>query len=347
MDQLTEYFISGDIGGTKTLLRAVEVRDGSPQIRYEHRYPSRAYPSFSDVLGDFLGGVARAGMNGNPAAACLAVAGPIAQQRTRLTNLPWVMDSAAIAREFSIPAVKLINDFAAVAMSIEALTAGDLITLQVGKPYARERRVALGAGTGMGVAWLIWQGDRYIPLSSEAGHMDFAPADELQAGLLQYLREKFGHVSVERILSGPGLTNIFNFISDSYFSNVPEAHRNDASALAQVRLDDDGAAQVADLAFTQKHPIAVKAMGLFVEIYGAYAGNLALAGLSRNGVYVAGGIAPKIIDKLREGGFMKAFCDKGRFSALMGEIPVHVVMNPEAGLLGATQEAQRMLLKNG
>lgn len=346
MDQLNGYFISGDIGGTKTLLQAVESREGNTRIRYEHRYSSRAYPSFFDVLRDFLDEAAKAGMDNNPAAACFAVAGPIAQQRATLTNLPWVMDSAGIATEFSIPAVKLINDFAAVALSVETLPAGDLITLQAGKPHARERRVALGAGTGMGVAWLIWQEDRYIPLSSEAGHMDFAPADELQAGLLHYLREKFGHVSVERVLSGPGLTNIFNFLSEPHFPGVSEADRTNASSLAQIRLSDDGAAQVADLAFNQKHPIAAKAMDLFVEIYGAYAGNLALAGLSRNGVYVAGGIAPKIIDKLREGGFMKAFCDKGRFSSLMEEIPVHVVMNPGAGLLGATQEARRMLLKN-
>ena len=171
--------------------------------------------------------------------------------------------------------------------------------------------------------------------------MDFAPADELQDRLLQYLRKKFGHVSIERILSGPGLTNIFNFLSDSF-----EADPSDASGLMQVQLTVDSAVQVSDLAFKHNHPIAVKAMDLFVEIYGAYAGSLALAGLSRGGVYVAGGIAPKIIDKLREGGFMKAFCDKGRFSALMGETPVHVVMNPKAGLLGATCEAQRMIVKN-
>lgn len=342
---MTQYFISGDIGGTKTLLQAAELSDGRTQVRYERRYPSHDYPSFSDVFKDFFDGAETSGMGGNPATACFAVAGPVAQQRVSITNLPWVMDSAAIASEFSIPAVKLINDFAAVALSIEILPESDLVTLQVGKPYAGEMRVVLGAGTGMGVAWLVRQGDRYMPLSTEAGHTDFAPADEMQDRLLQYLRKKFGHVSVERVLSGPGLTNIFNFLVESHFPGVPG--RSSVPELEPVRLDDeDGAAQVSDLAFKQKHPIAVKSMDLFVEIYGAYAGNLALAGLTRNGVYVAGGIAPKIIDKLREGGFMKAFCDKGRFSALMGEIPVHVVMNTNAGLVGATQEAQRMLLKN-
>ena len=335
---MNEYFVSADIGGTKVLLQAAEATGGCMHVRYERRYPSRDYPDFSDMLRDFLDGVAMAGVAGNPASACFAVAGPITQQRASLTNLPWVMDSAVIEKEFSIPAVKLINDFKAVALSIEILSPSDLVTLQAGGTYDNEMGVVLGAGTGMGVAWLIWQGDRYIPLPSEAGHVDFAPTDELQDHLLQYLRKKFGHVSVERLLSGPGLTNIFEFLEFH--------HRNDAPELAQASLGDADAARVADLAFNHKHPLAVKAMDLFVEIYGAYAGNLALSTLSRGGVYVAGGIAPKIIDKLEEGGFMKAFCDKGRFSALMSEIPVHVVMNPRAGLLGATLEAQRMLLKN-
>ncbi|MDN5753260.1 MAG: glucokinase [Nitrosospira sp.] len=342
---MTGYFISGDIGGTKTLLRAAKLSEGRTQVCYERRYPSPDYPSFSDLLKDFLDDAGESRMDGSPAAACFAVAGPIAQQRASLTNLPWVMDSAVIASEFSISAVKLVNDFAAVALSIEILPESELVTLQAGKPYAGEMRVVLGAGTGMGVAWLVRQGDRYMPLSTEAGHTDFAPADEMQDRLLQHLRKKFDHVSVERILSGSGLTNIFNFLSDSRFRDVPEAAPDNAQAMAQVGLDDDDAARVSELAFKHKDPIAMKAMDLFVEIYGAYAGNLALAGLTRNGVYVAGGIAPRIIDKLKEGGFMKAFCDKGRFSSLMTEIPVHVVMNTNAGLLGATQEAQRMLLK--
>ena len=334
---MTGYVISADIGGTKTLLHA-EFKDGPIQKHYERLYSSHDYPSFSGVLRDFLEEPEIAGMGKNPASACFAVAGPIAGQSARLTNLPWLMNAADIAREFSIPSVKLINDFAAVALSVEVLASTDLVTLQAGRPYAGEMRVAVGAGTGMGGAWLVWHRDRYVPLSSEAGHTDFAPADELQDQLLQYLRKKFGHVSVERVLSGPGLTNIFNFLSD-FQGGDP----GDAQGLIPMHLGVDGAAQVSDLAFKHKHPIAVKAMNLFIDIYGAYAGNLALAGLSRGGVYVAGGIAPKIIDKLREGGFMKAFCDKGRFSALMGEIPVHVVMNPKAGLMGATQEAHRML----
>ena len=328
------YFVCGDIGGSKTLLQVLQSSDGVLQVRYEQQYDSRAYAGFSDVLRDFL---SKAGMNHagyNPAAACLAVAGPVVAQRAKLTNLPWLMDAVAIAAEFSIPSVKLINDFEAAALGIEALSASDLITLQPGKPQAQGVRVALGAGTGMGVAWLTWQGERYLPLPTEAGHMDFAPTNELQAGLLEYLRKKFGHVSVERVLSGPGLTDIFNFL---------QAGLGAGSGLVMANMGSDDAAQVTDLALNREHPIAVKALDLFVEIYGAYAGNLALAGLSRGGVYVAGGIAPKIIGKLGEGGFMQAFCSKGRYSAMMREIPVHVVMNQKVGLLGAAGEAQRML----
>jgi glucokinase len=333
---MSSYFIGGDIGGTKVLLQAADLKDDlQMSVLCERRYASREYASFSDILADFLKQPPLQGSGRNPAAACFAVAGPITEQGARLTNLPWLMNERALASEFSVPSVKLINDFAAVALSIEALSGDDLITLQEGKPFRSEMCVALGAGTGMGVAWLSWQEDGYVALSSEAGHTDFAPADELQDGLLGYLRAKFGHVSVERVLSGPGLTDIFNFLS----SKVA-----DASGPEQTRLEAGDAPRVTELAFRQGHPVALKTLDLFVAVYGAYAGDLALTGLTRGGVYVAGGIAPKIIGKL-EDGFLKAFRDKGRFSPLMAEIPVHVVMNPEAGLLGAVHQARRMLSK--
>lgn len=327
------YFVGGDIGGTKTLLRAVEWRKGDAEVRFERRYENREYLSFSNVLRDFLGATSGLGMT-TPLSACFAVAGPVTEQGIRLTNLPWLMNAATLEREFAIPAVKLINDFEAVALSVEVLPDDDLMVLQKGAPYANGVRVALGAGTGMGVAWLIWQGARYLPLATEAGHMDFAPTNELQFRLFDQLRAQFGHVSVERILSGPGLVNIFNFLS--YEGGETENQ-------ARGRLRSEEATQVSALAFNEGNPVAVKAIDLFVEVYGAYAGNLALAGLCRGGVYVAGGIAPKIIGKLQEGGFMKAFREKGRFSLLMEEIPVHVVMNSNAGLMGATEEAKRML----
>ncbi|SES77300.1 glucokinase [Nitrosospira multiformis] len=331
---MNEYFISGDIGGTKTLLQAAELKEGNVRVCCERRYESSAYSSFSDMLRDFINEISTLNVDGNPVSACFAAAGPIARQEVALTNLPWVMNSAVLSSEFSIPRVKLINDFAAVASGVSILPENDLMTLQAGQPYVGRMRVVLGAGTGMGGAWLVWQNGDYSSLPSEAGHIDFAPANELQDRLLHHLRKRLGHVSVERVLSGPGLTNVFRFLQDE---------SGDNREWISMQLEEDDAARISDLAFNQKDPLAVKAMDLFVEIYGAYAGNLALAGLCRGGVYVAGGIAPKIIDKLREGGFMKAFRDKGRFSGLMEEIPVHVVMNPKVGLLGAAEEARRML----
>lgn len=332
------YFIGGDIGGTKVLLQAAELKEYlQVRVLCERRYASGEYASFSAMLADFLKQPELLEPGRNPAAACFAVAGPITGQKASLTNLPWLMNASALESEFSIPSVKLINDFAAVALSVEVLPRCDLITLQEGKPLSGEMRVTLGAGTGMGTAWLSWQGDGYVALSSEAGHTDFAPADELQDGLLRYLRAKFGHVSIERVLSGPGLADIFNFLSSKADSEV--------SAAGQMQLEAGDAPRVTELAFHEGHPVAMGAMDLFVAVYGAYAGNLALTGLTRGGVYVAGGIAPKIVGKLKEGGFLKAFRDKGRFAALMEEIPIHVVMNPAAGLRGAVHEARRMLLK--
>lgn len=331
---MSKYLIYGDIGGTKTLLRAALLENEKTEPCFEQRYESQAYAVFNEILTDFLdkAGMAQAGRY--PVSACFAIAGPIVSQQAKLTNLPWLMDASLLATEFSIPKVKLINDFEAVALGIEKLSQNDLVTLQYGIAGTPAMRVVLGAGTGMGVAWLHWQGDRYIPLPTEGGHIDFAPTSALQVELLEYLTDKFGHVSIERLLSGPGLTNIFSFL------------QNDATrfpGVASVDLDEDSGAVITTLAFEQKHPVALQALELFVEIYGAYAGNLALLGLCRSGVYIGGGIAPKIIDALKKSSFMRAFLNKGRFSTLMSEIPVHVIMNPQVGLLGAELEAQRMI----
>ena len=329
---MNTQLLYGDIGGTKTILQLAEIADGQIHERRTQRYDSAAFATFSDILRDFLGQATTQ----PPPAACFAVAGPIADQQATLTNLPWQISSANIAQEFSIAAVKLINDFEAVALAIENLPSSDLTTLQSGNPHAHAMRVVLGAGTGMGVAWLIPVNNRYFAWPTEAGHIDFAPLTPLQIGLLEWLQQRFGHVSVERLLSGSGLTNIFKFLQTQVAT----------SGLPVIALEEDSGAAVTALAQTEQYPIAIQALELFAAIYGAYAGNLVLAGLCRGGVYIAGGIAPKIIDTLTAGGFMHAFHAKGRFSALMREIPVHIVTNPAIGLLGARQEAFR-LLNNG
>ncbi len=332
---MNKRLIYGDIGGTKTILQLGELVDGHVHEQFTQRYDSSAYMTFSDLLVEFLHQAGTTESSNSSLAACFAVAGPITEQQVQLTNLSWQINSAQIADTFSIPTVQLINDFEAVALAVEMLSPVDLITLQAGKAQAQSMRVVLGAGTGMGVAWLTWQGDRYVPLSTEAGHMDFAPTNVLQISLFEALQQKFGHVSVERLLSGPGLTNIFHFLQMN-LAAFPD--------LTQLELAEDSGATITALALTHKHPIAIKTLNLFIEIYGAYAGNLALAGLCRGGVYIAGGIAPKIIQSLSSGSFVQAFCDKGRFSAMMSEIPVHVITNPNVGLLGAKRKAHHLLI---
>lgn len=326
---MNKRLICGDIGGTKTILRLVEIVDGKTNDCLMRRYDSAQFATFSDVLRDFLD---QAEPTNHPCAACFAVAGPITDQQVRLTNLSWQFSSYALSVEFLIPSVKLINDFEGIALGVEHLPSSDLVTLQTGNVYPRAMRVVLGAGTGMGVAWLTWQHDRYHALPTEAGHVDFAPTTPVQIRLLEALQTKFGHVSVERLLSGPGLTNIY-----SYLQSIAAIPANVST------LEEDSGAAITALALKQNDPVAMQALELFAEMYGAYAGNLALAGLCRGGVYLAGGIAPKIIDVLKAGSFIRAFGAKGRFSSLLNEMPVHVITNPHIGLLGAQQEAQRLL----
>jgi glucokinase len=328
--------ICGDIGGTKTLLQAARLNNGVICELNTHRYQSNEYACFSDILNDFLNRPEVKNSAGKPEAACFAVAGPVGDQRASLTNLPWQIDATEIARTFAIPKVRLLNDFEAAALAVDELSPTDLITLQEGRSQPEAMRVILGAGTGMGVAWLVWQNGGYQPVSTEAGHIDFAPANALQIRLLESLQKRFHHVSVERVLSGSGLTQIFNFLQ----TNLAEFRNIDHVTLG----DEDSGAAITRLAYDQKHAVALKSLELFTEIYGAFAGNLALAGLCRNGVYIAGGIAPKILDTLQAGYFMQAFRNKGRFSALLREIPVNVITHPAVSLLGAGRKAQELLL---
>ncbi len=333
---MQQHIIYGDIGGTKTLLQAAQYNDGTINDHDVRHYQSNAYDNFSAILNDFLESSQITALPSSPVAACFAVAGPVVSQCAQLTNLPWKIDANEIAEKFSIPHVRLLNDFEAAALAVDILPCDDLVPLQVGCPQTQSTRVILGAGTGMGVAWLVWQDSGYQPISTEAGHVDFAPTDALQICLLEALQKKFQRVSVERLLSGAGLTYIFNFLQE---------HLKEFQNLTPVHLNDDDGAIITALAVEQKHPIATRALELFAEIYGAYAGNLALTGLCRSGVYLAGGIAPKIIDILRAGGFMRAFCNKGRFSDLMKTIPVGVISNPSIGLLGAKKSALQHIEK--
>ena len=323
------YFLAGDIGGTKTLLR-LSAADGSEPL-LQKSCPSAGYAGLAEMLDEFL----REAGTTEIVAACFALAGPVSGRKVKLTNLPWEVDADALAARFAIPRISLINDFEAVGLGIAALQPADLLTLQAGDTQAQGVRVVVGAGTGLGVAWLSWQGNGYTVHPSEGGHMDFAPADATQYEMLQYLQGRHGHVSYERIVSGPGLAAIFEFLHDSGRGTPSPQFK---AALA----GGDAAAIIAQFAQRGDEPIARMAMDLFVRIYGAFVGNLALAALPRGGIYIAGGIAAKIAAVMQQGAFLRAFLDKGRFSGLLETLPLHIVTNPQVGLLGAGLTAQRM-----
>jgi glucokinase len=327
--------LAADVGGTKATFGLGEA-GSTRRLLAQRVYPSREHPSLESIIADFLQRPEVVAHDARIRAACFSVAGPVANNSSVLTNLGWKVEAAALERKFALPAVRIINDFTAAGQGIPQLADSELETLQAGEPAERGTRLIIGAGTGLGVGMLTWDGERYGAHPSEAGHADFAPVDELQDRLLVSLRRGFGRVSYERVVSGPGLMRIFSFLQEAGIG-MPSRQLLDTSQTRQ-----DAAEVIAEFGAAKLDPLAVRALDLFVAIYGAFAGNMALATLPRGGVYISGGIAPKIASKLREGGFMRAFLQKEPFSALLAIIPVRVVMNPHVGLFGALLEAQRL-----
>ena len=310
--------IAGDIGGTKTLLQLVDVSGGGRVVATEKRFESGAYDTFDAMLAEFMG-------SERVDAACFAVAGAVIGRRAEVTNLGWTMDADVLAAAFSIPRVTLINDFYAVALGVPLLETADLLTLNAAPRVPYAPIAILGAGTGLGEANLVFDGGRWVVVPGEGGHGDFAPQDEEQARLFLALHAKFGHVSWERVLSGMGLVNIHNFLAGAdreYDERIP---------MELAKLAERGDAK------------ATHAFEIFVDIYGAEAGNMALRTLARGGVFLAGGIAGKNVARFTDGRFARAFARKGRFSALLAEIPVDIITNPKVGLLGAAEAALRLV----
>jgi glucokinase len=310
--------IAGDIGGTKTLLQLIEIEGAAQSVVAERRFASGDYATFDDLLREFLGAPGQA-----VDAACFAVAGPVLENRAEVTNLKWLMETAALQTAFTIPRVALINDFYAVALGVPFLADADMITLNAGTPHATAPIAILGAGTGLGEAMLFWTGTRWEVIPSEGGHGDFGPQDELQARLFLALHAKYGHVSWERLASGMGLRNIYEFLGggDATPGEISDrAHAGDA--------------------------LAEQAFRIFVDIYGAEAGNMALRILSRGGVYLAGGVAAKNVEHFTDGRFMTAFLRKGRFTDVMAAMPVRLITNERVGLLGAVEMARRIALES-
>jgi glucokinase len=267
--------------------------------------------------------------------ACFGVAGPVKNGRCKTTNLPWDVSERKLKNRFGWDKVCLINDLTATSYAVPLLTGRELFSLNRGKKTKGGSIGLIAPGTGLGMALMVWRDGNYIPMPSEGGHSDFAPQNETEVALWHYLHVRLGHVSVERVLSGPGLFIIYCWLKFTGQGSEP-------TWLAQRMNEDDPSKVISEAALVEKEPLCVKTLDLFVSILGATAGNLALTGLTRGGIYIGGGIAPKILPKLGEDLFIKAFVDKGRFTGLLQSIPVRVILNDKAALLGAAHCALEM-----
>jgi glucokinase len=320
----TDLILAGDVGGTKTQLALFSVRDGKLRREEERTFASQEYLGLVPVLQDFLGN------HHTPiGAACFGIAGPVVDGKVKTTNLPWLVDSREIGKAFQLKSVSLLNDLEAGAYGIFTLDPQELFTLNEGESGRRGNKVLIAAGTGLGEATLYDDGRDYHPSASEGGHGDFAPTDETQIDLLRDLIKKFGHVSYERVVSGPGIKNIYDFLRDTCRLEEPDWLKQKMSAA------DDPSVVISQEGLAGSSAICVEALNLFVSVYGAEAGNLALRGKATGGVYIGGGIAPKILAKLNDGTFMRAFLDKGRYRELLSDMPVRVILNDQAALQGA------------
>ncbi|MFQ5682916.1 MAG: glucokinase [Candidatus Binatia bacterium] len=322
-----EVILGGDIGGTKTNLALYSVQGDKLTPVVKEKFASRNYSSLEPILQEFLL------RNTTPTrSACFGVAGPVIDGRCQTPNLPWILDVRELSRSLDLDSVALINDLEATAYGILTLDAQQFEVLNKGRSQPEGNMALIAAGTGLGEAFFFWDGNDYHPSSSEGGHVDFGPRTPLESELLRYLMPRFDHVSYERLVSGPGLLNIYNFLKETGRLTEPPW-------LKARLVKGDSCAIISEVALREEAEICVKALDLFVSLYGAEAGNLALKAKAVGGFYVGGGIAPKILKKLKGGLFMQAFIDKGRFSGLLSDIPVRVVLNEEAALEGAAYYA--------
>jgi len=350
--------LAGDIGGTKTILRLVEANGtdlqhcpaGEVELKtlFESRYPSGDYPDLVPMVEQFLTKARTAVPSVHPQSACFAIAGPVSQNSSQLTNLAWLLSGDRLAEELQLEHVQLINDFEAVGYGVLGLGEGDLETLQVGQPNPTSPIAIIGAGTGLGQGYLINIGDQYHVFPSEGGHADFAPRSEIEFQLLRYLLDKHSitRVSAERVVSGQGIISIYQFLRDRNFvsesEDIGKVVRTWEQKAGQRSQITDPAATIAKAAKDRSDRLSVRTMELFIAAYGAEAGNLALKLLPFGGLYVAGGVAAKNLDLIKADFFISAFNDKGRMDRILEQIPVHVVMNQSIGLIGAAIKASRL-----
>jgi glucokinase len=325
--------LAGDIGGTKTNLALCETIDGALRIKTQHQFPSQEFATFGEVISKFLELTSPEAIN----AACFGIAGPIIDGNCRTTNLPWNISTAELQKLLKTPNVRLLNDLEATAYGMLYLPKEEFVELNPNAVFKDANRAVIAAGTGLGEGMLFYDGQHYHPSGSEGGHCDFAPLNAEQDKLLVWLRERYpSHVSFERILSGPGIYTLYEFLKESGFAPEPLDMQNaDENA--------DKSALLSKCALELGDPLCSKTLELFAEIYGAEASNLALKTLSLGGVYIGGGIAPKILPFMKSNHFMRGFLSKGRFNELLEKMPIKISLNAETALLGAAHFASDKL----
>ena len=319
--------LAGDIGGTKTSVGLFVMGKKRPEPLAVESFPSREAPDLENIVDQFL--------EGHPASiysACFGIAGPVINGRCKTTNLPWVVSETHMKRRFGWRHVRLLNDLAAAALAVPLLRRSEQVSLNKGIMQKKGNLALLSPGTGLGQAMLAYWDGEYVPLSSEGGHVSFSPTTEMEVELWRYLRKKYGHVSVERVLSGPGLVNVYSWLRDSGRFEEPPW-------LKELMKQGDPAKAISENALLKEQALCVESLSLYVSMLGSVAGNLALTSLAVGGVYLGGGIPPKILPALQQGSFLKAFMAKGRFADFLARIPVRVIVNDKAALLGAAHAA--------
>jgi len=320
--------LSGDIGGTKTRLAIIVVDGTQLHTEREQSYASRDYALFEDLLGDFLQNSAI------PGRAAFGIAGPVQGGVAQTTNLPWRIDADALQRKWGFESCELLNDLEATAGALLVLRAEDVLALHAGAPNAIGNQAVIAAGTGLGEAGLFWDGQQYHPFATEGGHTSFSPGDDIEVALLRHLQQRHTHVSWERVVSGPGLVCLHEFLCLHHSAPIPDW-------LYHEMQQGDAAAAIANAALSERDELCAETLDRFVRLYGAEAGNLALKVMSRGGLYLGGGIAPKILSCLQNGAFLNAFFNKGRMRPLLESMPVKVILNDRAALYGPALHASK------
>ena len=320
--------LAGDIGGTNARLALYDVENGEFKLAHMAIFPSRQYSGLDQIVTEFVKTIGQ-----QPTQACFGIAGPVTDGRVEASNLPWIIESRRLAEELKIAKAVLINDLEATGWGVGALSSKDLVPLNnvisISGTIGGNQAV-IAAGTGLGEGCLYWDGSRYHVFASEGGHCDFAPQGDLQVELYKYLQARYGHVSCERVLSGPGLVNVFDFLRDT-------GRGKPADWLVAEMTESDAAAAISNAAMKKQCPMCEQALDIFVTVFGAEAGNLALKIKATGGVFLAGGIAPKILPKLATPMFLEAFLSKGRLRHLMEIMPIQVITNDKLALLGAAR----------